>query len=51
MKRPGLWRDLGVDLPATVAGGELKLAINPGPADNAASAWTYGIDLALENSR
>ena len=39
-----------VALPAPHAGGELELAINPGPADNAASDWTYWIDLALENS-
>jgi 4-amino-4-deoxy-L-arabinose transferase-like glycosyltransferase len=39
-----------VALPATVAGAELELAINPGPAGNAASDWTYWIDLALENS-
>ena len=39
-----------VALPASAAGGELELAIGPGPADNAASDWTFWIDLALENS-
>ena len=39
-----------VELPAAAAGGELELVIGPGPADNAASDWTYWIDLALENS-
>ncbi|MEJ1971429.1 MAG: hypothetical protein WDM96_02640 [Lacunisphaera sp.] len=39
-----------VVLPAAPAGGELELAIGTGPADNAASDWTFWIDLALENS-
>lgn len=32
------------------AGGELELAISPGPADNNASDWTFWTDLVLENS-
>ncbi len=39
-----------VPLPAGATGGELELAITPGPAGNAASDWTFWIDLALENS-
>lgn len=39
-----------VALPALQNGGELQLVINPGPAGNSASDWTYWIDLALENA-
>lgn len=39
-----------VELPAG-AGGEMILLIEPGPADNAASDWTYWSDLILETTR
>ena len=39
-----------VELPAG-PGGELELAITPGPADSATSDWTYWSDLLLETSR
>ncbi len=39
-----------VALPSTGTG-DLILAINPGPADNAACDWTYWTDLMLENFR
>lgn len=35
---------------APAAGGELELAISPGPADNNASDWTFWTDLLLEDS-
>lgn len=38
-----------VEIPPSPAGGLLSLEINPGPADNNASDWTFWSDLMLEN--
>lgn len=39
-----------LEFPATT-GGELILSIEPGPADNASSDWTFWSDLFLETAR
>jgi len=39
-----------VEFPSDPAG-EIQLCIEPGPADNAASDWTYWSDLLLETAR
>jgi hypothetical protein len=40
-----------VELPATARGGNIEFSINPGPAGNAASDWTYWSNLLLQAPR